>query len=534
MHNGSDTRRHGNGLLRVALVFSVVLPLALAGCVDEKVVFQERPLFEDPSAAANGFLGYQNPDQKLTVCGNCHVGKQGAWEGTAHASAWEGLQSSEGAQEFCEGCHTVNELGNASEAEAGWVSTGDPRYHDVQCESCHNAGLEHVENPDASQPLAPFSVGVDADQGCGECHSGAHHPFVEQWSQSAHGQVPSQGTPLAVGSFCLPCHEGKSALRNVMGETSNFLEAGGDPQPITCAVCHDPHPEGTSFAAQLRAPIEEASREHLCVRCHSREGTPSTGDPNVHGPHAFQGLLVLGEDIGWIPPGSDLQGAGEIVSTHGTGANPELCATCHVSGFTVTDTAGDEFHSAGHTFNAIPCTDESGIPTGADDCELSARTFEACATSGCHGDAGAARSAFITVRNRVNDLLDELWTDTDEDHRLETSDGGLLPQVLAQQGADEINPFDSRFTTAEGAMWNAQVSYTHDRPHWGSGTIEGHGDEHFGSHKGSGEGVHNPFLIEALLRESIRAVEDQYGVSASASLDLSPRLEVPSGVSLED
>src|SRR5687768_18052648 len=49
-------------------------------------------------------------------------------------------------------------------------------------------GQTHVLNPDvaANKPLAPINVGVDMTQGCGECHSGAHQPFVEQWRSEEH------------------------------------------------------------------------------------------------------------------------------------------------------------------------------------------------------------------------------------------------------------------------------------------------------------------------------------------------------------
>jgi hypothetical protein len=42
----------------------------LSGCVDEKIVYQERELFEEPLANAANFLGYTDHESKLTVCGN--------------------------------------------------------------------------------------------------------------------------------------------------------------------------------------------------------------------------------------------------------------------------------------------------------------------------------------------------------------------------------------------------------------------------------------------------------------------------------
>ena len=508
------TPESGKRILRVVLLLlPVTAAFAVTGCVDEKVVFQERPLFEQPASQANGFLGYSQQDAKLTVCGNCHVGTQNSWEETGHAAAWEGLQQSGSVQDFCRNCHTVNELGNSTEAEGGFVATESQRYHDVQCEACHGPGQTHVENPDGSQPLASIQAGVDLETGCGECHSGAHHPFTNQWAQSAHGIASVKDRPYVSGA-CLDCHEGEAAMRNTFGETANFVGRDDDQRSaITCAVCHDPH--GSENAAQLRAPVDVASEQHLCVQCHSQRGTPGLTQPNLHGPHGYQGNLVLGEDIGWVPPNADLSGT--FASTHGTEGNPELCATCHVAQRTITDDEGNfQVEAVGHTFEATPCLDDQGLPR--EDCTIQEQNFEACATSGCHGNAETARNLFVTSKNGINDLLDQLWADSDGDNNLETSDGGLLPQVLAAQGEGEINPADSTFTTAEGALWNAQVAHTEDRLYWGDFTV-GSNPTHFGAHKGSGDGVHNPFLLEALLRASIDAVENEYGLTASATVE---------------
>ena len=102
--------------------------------------------------------------------------------------------------------------------------------------------------------------------------------------------------------------------------------------------------------------------------------------------------------------------------------------------------------------------------------------------------------------------------------------------MLAQEGAAAINPFDDTFSTAEGALWNAQLAWTKDRPQWGSGNIEGL-EDHFSSHKGSGDGVHNPFLIEALLTASIEAVERRYNLPAGKVVSLSNQMQLPPGVS---
>ena len=88
---------------RAALLPFLVLAISsLTACVDEKIVYQDRELFEEPLASAANFLGYSDYESKLTVCGNCHISKQGDWEETGHADGWAGLQDSGHAQAFCE------------------------------------------------------------------------------------------------------------------------------------------------------------------------------------------------------------------------------------------------------------------------------------------------------------------------------------------------------------------------------------------------------------------------------------------------
>lgn len=90
------------------------------------------PPFDDPPSKALSFLGYSDTsgDDNLTVCGNCHVGVQAEWQETAHAGAWETLEASGQSQVFCEGCHTVSELGNTVTEVAGYNGSPEPRYHD--------------------------------------------------------------------------------------------------------------------------------------------------------------------------------------------------------------------------------------------------------------------------------------------------------------------------------------------------------------------------------------------------------------------
>ena len=448
------------------------LVLTAAGCQDTETIYVAFPLFDDPPNAAASFLGYSDQDDKLPVCGNCHVGQNAAWEQTAHAGAWETLQASGHAQDFCESCHTVSENGNLTEAPGGWPATLDVRYQDVQCESCHGPGLEHVIDPDASQPLASLLVGTDLTGGCGECHQGNHHGFVDEWAESRHGDM----NPSPQGrEACVQCHEARGALA-AFGVKAEYVEKEQtEAIPITCAVCHDPH--DATYEHQLRFPINVPDvNVNLCMKCHHKRAEP---DPDLsYGPHSPQGPLLLG-NAGWRPP-NFLSPTDTIVATHGTGANPELCAGCHVNSFEVTDpdTGDHVFSVTGHSFKATPCLDPQGVPLPTTDCALGERTFEGCSTSGCHGSPAAARSALTVVTLRLDVLIADLEV--------------LIPQVPG----GEFVTGDDLITTGEGAKFNLSLA------------------------KQQGSPIHNPFLIEALLIASIQQIDFDYGLTPSPSLSL--------------
>ncbi|HSJ23563.1 MAG TPA: cytochrome c3 family protein [Longimicrobiales bacterium] len=463
--------QHGNRLLLPVLL----LALSVAGCRDETVVFPDRDLIGGVGAAAGGYLGYANPATNLTVCGACHVGQQRRWQETAHAGAWLTLQQSGAAQQLCEACHTVTHLGNrVAEPGVGFQALAEDRFHDVQCEACHGPGLHHVRNPDAAGniPHASINAGVGMNGTCAECHSGFHHPFVDEWQDSRHGRVLAAP---ANNPECRSCHEGKAALEQ-MGIRANYLERGSTQHiAITCAVCHDPHEN--AFDGQLRYSINVPSeQENLCMRCHQKRGQP---DPTTfRGPHAPEGPLLLG-DAGWWPPNMPLEPGERIATTHGSVANPRLCAGCHVNDYTAQDAVtGEPIITTGHSFQATPCTDAGGTPTGERDCDVAQRSFQTCTAAGCHASQATARNAQQLARQRLLSLA------------------ATLNAQLALVPAAEFDPNDGVYTTAEGARFNAQLAVFR------------------------GTEVHNPFLAEALLIASIQQVQRDYGVGPGSTTSL--------------
>ena len=463
-----------------------------AACTTETVVFKDREPFNPPPDAARGFLGYYTVSGKQTTCGNCHVGHQRDWKETAHAGAFQTLEANPGQQASCYGCHTVSHRGNGAATPAGWNAVADSAYRDVQCESCHGAGLTHVTEPDiaANVPLARASM-TDSLASCAGCHSGRHHSFAEEWAAGGHGTIIASP---AGRDGCKSCHEGKAALA-AFGVTAEYQEKGSTtPMPITCTVCHDPH--GNGRPAQLRFAIDDRDPElNLCMRCHMRRIEPAGGSSHGTSPHAPQGAVLLGT-AGYRPAGFDYDTT-LIQSSHGTEQNPGLCATCHMNRFTVTDSASGNFvfQATGHLFFPIPCVDAQGRPTADQNCEYTetARSFNSCASAGCHPSTASARSSFNAARTRLKeDLADVLWEDLNGDQTVDAGDAGYLTMVPAAEfTADNI------ITAAEGALFNVRMV--------GPGLYDA-GDK--------SQGAHNPFLAEALLRANIAEMQAVYSLPA--------------------
>lgn len=465
-------------LTKAALVVSL---FTLAGCVDDNP--------GQPGLDAE-FVGYSDVATGQTVCGNCHITKQRTWEATAHAGAWETLQGSGAAQGFCAQCHTVSGFGNLADDSTGYFAVSDnakPFYQDVQCESCHGPGADHVAAPDNLHPLTTIAADTGATVGCAACHSGAHHPFVEEWRSSAHGTWNDHATSAS----CIGCHQGAAALAR-MDPDAKFVEqaVGATPQGITCAVCHDPH--GRDNPGQLRMSITTPVLENnLCMSCHQRNFAPSP--TSSRGAHSPQGPMLLGI-AGWIPPGFNYDSILGVTS-HGSELNPRLCAGCHVETFTVNDQITGAFlvSSTGHGFKAVPCVDVNGVPTGAADCPDTERRFNACATAGCHATGTIARNLRALLEDQLTqNYIDVLWRDVNANGTLDTLgvDSGLLAQVKLTTPGDfsTVGAGATTLTVGEGVWFNTDLVMRAD------GSM----------------GVHNPFYAEALLLASLDVLRSTY------------------------
>ncbi|HXI19455.1 MAG TPA: multiheme c-type cytochrome [Gemmatimonadales bacterium] len=505
---------------KARLGFAAVVALTvLAACTD--TVYRDRPPFNPPpDGSSSGFLGYYDASVKQTTCGNCHVGQQADWIQTAHSDAWGDLQASGQQQAFCEKCHSVNSRGNQPLANVGYDSVKTPVYHDVQCESCHGPGFTHVQNPTivANRPYPSILVYPTSDvldtaavvnSSCGACHQGAgpsqNHNYLKEWLSSRHGQLNTHAAPNA---NCQPCHEGKGALA-AWGVNTVYKELGTTTL-ITqaCPVCHDPHgtakdANGQPFEGQTRFSINTpVIEQNLCTKCHNRIAQP---DPaSSRGPHGTQGPVLFGT-AGYFPPGSSYDTTA-ILTTHGSTANPRLCAGCHVNTLTGVDAAGNEFAFSGHTFHPLPCLmQKTPTPivdtTYANNCayDEQSRSWAACTASGCHATEAIAVQRLQQIETERDGYIHTLWVDVNGNQKVDPfpTDSGYLAKIAlnAPNDLDFTNaPYNTMLTPAKGALFNAQML-----------------GENLASHPDGSHGVHNPFLYRALLQAAIVDLEANYG-----------------------
>jgi hypothetical protein len=339
-------------------------------------------------------------------CKNCHGPLPSdypyiydKWVNTGHANifreAMEGTLSTHYGP-ACVGCHTtgndpsannngfddrdfVYPTGPDSLGPNTWekLLTTSPeamKLANIQCESCHGPGSEHVNNP---YDTKEYMITLDVNN-CAWCHdSGTHHAFPEQWKHSGDDASEFDGRGFegghAKGSFvqsagtrsgCSPCHSGAGYVQwikegrpvdaiGLPAATAELPEATN----ISCAVCHDPH-DATNLH-QLRAletslgdgtPItfEEYGTGAQCMDCHRsrREAKSYTEDVNNgsthygahHGPQADMLLGKNAPDFGIELPSSP----------HGNQGNS--CNDCHMAG-ALADANGNINVVGGHSWN---------------------------------------------------------------------------------------------------------------------------------------------------------------------------------------
>jgi predicted CXXCH cytochrome family protein len=271
---------------------------------------------DNTSTRATG--DYQGP--AFCSQAGCHEEIYDSWILTAHAGAWDTLNGSGQKQDWCETCHAT---GVGDSAHNGFdPATDQPEnLKNVTCESCHGPDPMTLTDPSDA-------VNFDAAS-CGECHRTAqfdgqtktYHPYYDEWLNSSHSlSLTAAGGAVVTDPDCMGCHVAQVAVAETFeGGTAQIPVS--DPQPISCAVCHDPH--GSPNEHQLRKPIGE-----LCSTCHTVSAVPA-GEVIRH-PQSSMRIGVSGIDESKVP---------KIVSM-----SDVLCSDCHMY------STGPPQNITGHTF----------------------------------------------------------------------------------------------------------------------------------------------------------------------------------------
>ncbi len=174
------------------------------------------------------------------ACAECHGSTLGTYLKTPHAQAYKTLATGPATSPGSLPSHTVGY--GLPTGFRGAATT--PQLGGVQCENCHGPAANHAANYIDMTVLPRVELAATV---CGGCHTGTLHPYYNNWTTSAHAQVPGQGVIPDMNSTnnidtCGRCHSASARLSLLNTEP---LPVGDADMPVVCADCHDSHAEHT-------------------------------------------------------------------------------------------------------------------------------------------------------------------------------------------------------------------------------------------------------------------------------------------------
>ncbi|MFH1195988.1 MAG: T9SS type A sorting domain-containing protein [bacterium] len=426
--------------------------------------------FEQDGAIASVTLNaamYLGAETALPNCGWCHKDHIAKWKTTGHSSTLiEGLDGTLSSHfgESCLKCHTTGNDANAvndgfddfdfvfpAVLEPGVYEATVAAYPEamargnVQCESCHGPGGNHLSLTHDSRMIASLDASV-----CAYCHDeGVHHNALQQLDNSKHG-VPEQLSYAGGRSGCSNCHSGSGFVAWLKNGQQNPAVIP-EPQPITCAACHDPH--DASNPGQLRIvtatltngyEIPLSNEGRLCITCHkSRRDAITYTDAYLknlsahYGPHySVQGDILAGQNMPtWgrqLPTSPHLQ------------AIEKACVGCHMAD-AGEDAEGNMIIAGNHTFSMFTAEGAANVAA----CEP------------CHGDIG---ETFAEKKLYLNGKADHDGDGVEEGLQEEVH--GLLHELallLPPKGSEDVAVIDSSWTLDEARALYIYNSIEEDR-----------------------------------------------------------------------
>jgi hypothetical protein len=234
------------------------------------------------------------------------------------------------------------------------------RLMNIQCENCHGP-----QDSTAHTQVAP-RVSLSSDV-CGSCHGEpTRHGRFQQWQLSGHANYETAGAE-GTNTTCGKCHSAQGFMQwqgnNFSTANLNVTWTTDEVHPVTCAVCHDPHAEGTTSGdATTNATVRvtgttpllmagftatNVGRGAICMTCHNgRRGLKDdqhTMATLSQAPHAGpQADVLMGQNMYFAKVGTR--------SFHSM--IPDSCVTCHMESTPPPATLSNNLGGTNHTFYA--------------------------------------------------------------------------------------------------------------------------------------------------------------------------------------
>ncbi|MCG9729532.1 Ig-like domain-containing protein [Shewanella sp. Isolate13] len=162
----------------------------------------------------------------------------------------------------------------------------------VQCESCHGAGGEHIQEPSkqnivkratarTTEDYLRDDMGYGKAVACSECHtvddSIKRYPDYISPQNAVFGG-DTQGGRIAKNGGGLNGRGGRHAATTMIGTDPDSGEAMGKKKDFTCSTCHNPH-KSEHYQTQ---PGHENAIVRECTDCHSKKFNPGNGGGVAH------------------------------------------------------------------------------------------------------------------------------------------------------------------------------------------------------------------------------------------------------------
>ena len=500
------------------------------------------------TGAITGQDGNGRPNAALcTVCHDDTIAPDQftGWKESGHAEIFsDNLNTSTHYGESCFACHTVGfnkSADNTGIDEASdyadflaagllnkpsannWTTVlasypATAKQANIQCESCHGPQNDGQAHP--GTPSGASRINITSDV-CGSCHGEpTRHARFQQWEESKHGDYAlavSRGTD----SSCARCHAGQGFLAWLpqlqAGDPGNITTTitwtADTVHPQTCAVCHDPHEQGTTSGEPNTATVRlegntpllpagfqanGVGRGAICITCHNtRNGTHNDGVAGAIGdtaPHtAAQGDVLMGQNAYFV--NVDQRSPHSLVT--------DTCATCHMELTPPPAELSDNLAGTNHSFEASLsiCTQCHGTFNGGtiqETIETELEELKAAIESAIRDEIIAQTGAgnTVTITGEVGGVATS--TDITDGNTVSTVElteyhGRMAMNITVSGTIYEYVRLASDTVVNGGTLLSSTQGQDIAKATWNYFLIEGDGSE----------GIHNPgFTLEVLSASS--------------------------------